>query len=194
MRNVCSVDGCGGVAKGFQLCNKHYLRFKKHGSAEISSGAHAPLDIRFWTKVQKGAANECWLWRGTTMKNGYGRIGEGGRGGKSLSAHRVSCEMHHGPAPFFGAHVMHLCDNRSCVNPSHLRWDTPSANIKDAYQKKRKTSPFKRGEHHHGAVLSAARVDFIRANPKMTLASLATLFECSVGAIRAVRDGRTWRD
>jgi len=106
MRNVCSVDGCGGVVKGFQLCNKHYLRFKKHGSAEISSGAHAPLDIRFWTKVQKGAANECWLWRGTTMKNGYGRIGEGGRGGKSLSAHRVSCEMHHGPAPFFGAHVI----------------------------------------------------------------------------------------
>lgn len=194
MRSVCSIEGCGAVVKGFGLCNKHYIRLKKTGTPENTSGAQAPLVDRFWLKVVKKSDDECWPWVGATMKNGYGRIGSGGRDGKALSAHRVSCEIHHGPAPFEGAHFMHLCDNRGCVNPAHLSWATPSQNIQDAYNKRRKASPFKKGEHHHMAVLNEERVKFIKEHPEMKTSQLARLFECSVGAIRAVRDGKTWRE
>lgn len=194
MEKVCSVKGCGGVVKGLGYCNKHHLRLRKNGHADEVYGSHGSLADRFWGKVKVGEVAECWIWLGTMMKNGYGRIGEGGRGGKSLSAHRVSCEIHHGPAPFEGAHVMHLCDNRACVNPAHLRWATASENIQDAYTKGRKTSPLKRGAMHHMAVLNADRVKFIRDNPGISAPKLARLFECSVGAVYAVRNGRTWRD
>lgn len=194
MRSVCSMAGCTGFVKGLGLCEKHYVRLKKNGTPENTSGAHAPLVDRFWLKVDKRGDDQCWPWLGTMMTTGYGRIGAGGRGGKSLSAHRVSCEIHHGPPPFDGAHVMHLCDNRACVNPAHLRWATPSQNIQDAYTKKRKASPFKKGESHHMAVLSRERVKFIKEHQEMTVAQLARLFECSRSAIEAVRSGRTWRD
>lgn len=194
MEKVCSVDGCGGYVDSLGYCNKHYLRYRSNGHTDEVRGSHGPLADRFWGKVQIGEAAECWIWLGTMTKNGYGRIGAGGRGGKSLSAHRVSCELHHGAPPFEGAHVMHACDNRACVNPAHLRWATASENIKDAYTKGRKTSPLKRGSMHHMAVLSQDRAKFIRDNPGITVAKLARLFECSRSAVQAVRDGRTWRD
>lgn len=88
---------------------------------------------------------------------------------------------------------MHTCDNRSCVNPAHLKWGTASENIQDAYDKCRKVSPFKRGTAHHGAVLNATQVRFIKAHPAMKQAELERMFGVSRSAIVAIREGRTWK-
>lgn len=75
-----------------------------------------PLIDRLLPKVQK--TSSCWLWTGA--KNGeYGVIGEGGKGGKMLYAHRASYELFVGPIPK-GMTLDHLCRVRSCVNPEHL--------------------------------------------------------------------------
>ncbi|QIS38651.1 HNH endonuclease [Clavibacter capsici] len=76
---------------------------------------------RFWAKVQKTEA--CWIWRGATT-NGYGIF----RNESSNEvAHRVAYGWVYGPIPD-GAEVDHMCFNRGCVNPAHLRLLTHSLN------------------------------------------------------------------
>lgn len=81
-----------------------------------------PLAERFWAKVEK--TDGCWLWTGSANKQtGYGQIGQGGKHGPTLLAHRVSYEIHFGPIPA-GQHIDHVktrgCVNRHCVRPDHL--------------------------------------------------------------------------
>ena len=193
MRQVCTVEGCSEVVKGHGFCNKHYLRWKRGGSAEDGAGSHVSVDDRFWNYADKRGPDECWEWRGPGLPNGYGRISLGGRAGGSMLAHRYSCALHHGVAPFVGAHVMHKCDNRLCVNPAHLAWCTPAQNIQDAYDKGRKVSPFRVGVKHHGAKLNDEKVRFVKSSPQLKTSHLARLLDCSRGTIDAIRLGKTWK-
>ena len=73
---------------------------------------------RFWRNVVK--SDGCWLWSGYVKPNGYGSFYPGGgRGVDKIYAHRFSYELAFGPLAL-GAEVDHLCNVRSCVNPSHL--------------------------------------------------------------------------
>ena len=192
MRHICSMDGCESFVKGFGFCSKHYKRYKKTGSAASKVGSHGPILDRFWIAIQKGADEDCWEWLGTLV-SGYGRLPLGGRGAGFVLAHRFSCQLHHGNPPYEGAHVMHKCDNRACVNPSHLKWCTPSENIQDAYNKGRKVSPFKKGAAHHNATLDDEKVRLIRQNPNIKISQFARLLGVSVSNISAIRRGETWK-
>lgn len=76
-----------------------------------------PLSDRFWEKVD--ASGDCWDWMGAKTQDGYGAIGAGGRGGRTLMAHRVVFDLVGIPIPT-GMEVDHLCFRRHCVNPDHL--------------------------------------------------------------------------
>lgn len=67
----------------------------------------------------------CWNWIGGINRGGYGLFYSAER--RSRLAHRTSWELHRGPIPK-GMQIDHMCRNRSCVNPDHLRVVTPGQN------------------------------------------------------------------
>lgn len=70
------------------------------------------------TEKRKG----CWVWTRATDQNGYGRTNVAGQ---SMGAHRATYSLMVGPIPA-GHHVHHVCQNKPCVNPTHLQPITPA--------------------------------------------------------------------
>lgn len=52
---------------------------------------------------------------------------------KRYKAHRLMCELRHGPAPTAEHTAAHSCGkgHEGCVNPNHLDWKTQSENVAD---------------------------------------------------------------
>lgn len=86
------------------------------------------LTERFESKFIKKGDSECWEWIASISTPGYGQISEGGRKGRNLGAHRVSYELYKGKIPN-DLVVDHICRNRRCVNPNHLRLITRVENV-----------------------------------------------------------------
>ena len=62
--------------------------------------------------------NGCWIWQGCKNKEGYGRISISKHEG--MYTHRASYEVYHGRSVHPDLHVLHKCNNPSCINPNHL--------------------------------------------------------------------------
>ena len=77
---------------------------------------------RFLNKVRK--TDTCWLWIGALNSKGYGVISWFG---KNKYAHRVSFEFFNSEIEI-GMVIDHICRNRRCVNPKHLRMVTSKEN------------------------------------------------------------------
>ena len=155
------------------------------------SGGHPwhglpPLE-RFWLHVEK--SDGCWRWLGGKNKQGYGslRVGQ-----KTVRAHRFSCESFIGAIPD-GHCVMHVCDNPSCVRPSHLTTGTPRDNMRDCVAKGRFSRPA--GEDGPMAKLTWAQALEIRAARARgeLLADLAKEYGVSKHTISLIGLGRTWK-
>ena len=91
----------------------------------------------FWEKVDRKSIEECWLWKGSVTTNGYGQITYRC---KTYRAHRFMYEMIHGDIGSVEIHVCHKCDNKLCVNLSHLFLGTYQDNMTDKVIKKRQSS------------------------------------------------------
>ena len=76
---------------------------------------------RFWSKVQRGRPNDCWLWTAGINGNGYGTFTVGSRSNqRTWDAHRFAFLVLVG-TPENHLVLDHLCDVKRCVNPSHLQ-------------------------------------------------------------------------
>lgn len=85
------------------------------------------------------ASNGCLIWLGTLDRYGYGRLSMG-RASEYVAAHRLSWWLALGPIPL-GAHVLHRCDRRACVEPAHLFLGDQAENMRDRDAKGRGVVP-----------------------------------------------------
>lgn len=154
------------------------------------------LAERFWEKVDVRGEDECWEWKASKIKNGYGRIGVGG---KLKLAHRVSWEMANGAIPdnnnYHGTCILHKCDNPSCVNPNHLFTGTQKDNINDAVNKGRAERIKSKGEANISAKLTYKNARQIREVYNMGVASyrvLAIMYGVTRSTIAKIVTNKTW--
>lgn len=139
------------------------------------------LSDRFWSKVDKLSEDGCWEWTGFLMNTGYG--GFHSVHGELVLSHRQSWILTNGDIPE-GMKVLHRCDNRKCVNPTHLFLGTDSDNVADMVAKNRQA----RGETQGHAKLTTAQVLQIRhyykcGNSQKVIAQLFDVDKATIGEI-----------
>lgn len=125
-----------------KLCRREReSEYRKAGIAIRSSPDFTITDREFikafWSKVKIESFDGCWEWQGALSFHGYGRVQSTkvlGRG--SLSAHRISWIITFGWIdPMLS--ILHRCDNRKCVKPTHLFLGTQHENVLDMVSKGR---------------------------------------------------------
>jgi hypothetical protein len=117
---TCIVDGCEAKVHARGMCNPHYWRARPVGGYLKKKKT---VEERFWEKIDKSAPNGCWLWTAADNGHGYGNFYV--RRGQFEYAHRYSYRLATGDSP---ETVDHICHNRGCVNPEHLRAATHKQN------------------------------------------------------------------
>lgn len=149
------------------------------------------LAIRFWSKVSRGADDECWLWTGAVDTRGYGNMN---CDGATRRAHRIAWELARGPIPpgvgHHGTVVMHTCDNRICCNPGHLKLGDHGANMADMREKGRRRQ-INVGQTNGRAKLTPEQVRAIRADQR-SKRTIAQDYGISPAQVQRIRNGQQW--
>lgn len=141
---------------------------------------------RFWGYVEKRPSDECWEWTGTIDTHGYGHMRIGGR--RLRLAHRLSYLINHGEFDQ-SLHVLHRCDNRKCVNPTHLFLGSNAENMADMVAKGR--AAHRQGQDNPRARLTASDIRAIRTDERPERA-IAKEYGVSHGHINNIKSRRVW--
>ena len=149
------------------------------------------LDQRFWGKVDIRSPSECWLWRGSTNPTTrYGKLSRRVNGQLiTHQAHRYAWMQVNGFIESYIC-VLHRCDVRLCVNPSHLFIGSRLDNARDRDEKGRQSQ----GENHARCLKGRFSVDDIREIRDSSLShrELAKLYDCNRGAISLIQNRKMY--
>ena len=129
----------------------------------------------------------CWEWSGLRDRKGYARMRVAGAA--TAFGHRNAL-LARGEVVARELYVLHACDNPPCVNPVHLRGDTPTENARERSQRGRSCC----GAAHHRAKLDDADAFMVRAEKwaGFTHRQIAEHYGVSKSAIDHVVAGRSF--
>lgn len=133
VKTICQTCGNEFNVRSYQL----KIGTGKYCSSKCrGKGVNKPVPVeeRIMKFIDVKEENDCWEFKGSKNKDGYGKIGIGGK--KNESAHRVIFKIYNFDIPK-NMVILHTCDNPSCCNPKHLVLGTQNDNIQDMVQKRR---------------------------------------------------------
>jgi hypothetical protein len=139
----------------------------------------------FESKIDK---KECWIWKSSKDKNGYGIVGlKEKRNVHKWKAHRLSYLLYNGEYnPDLW--VLHTCDNPSCVNPKHLFLGTTQDNTDDRHTKGRSA----KGEVIGNSKLTEKDIFDIRKRENEPRQLVANEYGVSRNTISRIINKATW--
>lgn len=136
-------------------------------------------------------ATDCWLWTGTTDRDGYGKIRVKDH---MRLVHRIAYAEFVGPLPIDKPEVNHGCDVRRCWRPNHLHPGTVQSNTAERDQRGRQ-SVLKGNDLPHArltpAGVMALREEYARGGVRQE--ELAARFGISPSAVSLVIRRRNWK-
>lgn len=121
----CSFKGCNVLARANNLCQSHYMQRWRGNDLTNVRRQSRPIEERFSDYVV--FTESCWNWTGAIRNDGYGSFS---LNGIKVMAHRFSWSHFNGNIPD-GELIDHMCHNRACVNPEHLRLATYKQNAEN---------------------------------------------------------------
>ena len=122
--SICKVADCDEKADAQGFCPPHYRRWKKHDdplAGRLGVGRSIEERLTYFSCL---AESGCIEWTGALRADGYGQLYVEG---KMELAHRLSYQSVHG-ALDSSLEIDHICRNRKCINPEHLRQVDRSTN------------------------------------------------------------------
>ncbi len=142
---------------------------------------------RFKSKYTIAELRDCWEWEASCIPTGYGWFSI--VCGHTVGAHRVAWEIANGPIPD-GLIVMHLCDNRKCVNPGHLVLGTNQANQYDKWRKGR--SPIPTWSKRNPKVTGKQKIEIkhLYHSLGMTQVKIAQEYDLSIRQVQYIINGK----
>ena len=140
---------------------------------------------RFWRNVDVQGYDDCWPWLGDSRDGGYGVFFYHGR---IWGSHELALSFSTGEIRHPSLDTCHECDNPSCCNPAHLRFDTRLSNVRDMDQRGRRKSTAKK--------LTPADVETIRVRRAngARQKDLADQYGVTDGLISSIVRGLRWAD
>jgi hypothetical protein len=128
-KKPCSFEGCvrPHAARGY--CQSHALQLKK-GKAlsplkfKRPDGTPPVINYTEETCAAAGLVGPCFRFAGSLQSGGYGLVSVNN---KRVLVHRYVWEQERGDIPS-GLVIDHMCRNRACCNPDHLRVVTMQVN------------------------------------------------------------------
>lgn len=121
---LCTFAECEKPRATNGLCAGHYAQRMRGEPLTPIRTAPGQSEARYWSNVDK--TGECWVWKGRVINSGYGACSVNG---KKWLAHRYSYTMARG-AIADGHVIDHICRNKICVKPSHLRQVSQLENVR----------------------------------------------------------------
>ncbi len=133
---------------------------------------------------------DCWLWKGSCDKNGYGvfRLN-----GATVRVARAAYKIYHSVVLHETQHVLHRCDHPNCLNPDHLFLGSHADNMADMAAKGRANKPT--GSKNGRAKLTEDLAREIRQRAKneaLGAGALSTIYGVPRGTLMNLLSGRTW--
>lgn len=149
------------------------------------------LQQKIFDNTVKVTESGCWIWMLSVSHDGYGKMKFKY---KTLSAHRASYMAYVGDIPK-GMLVCHVCDVKTCVNPSHLFIGTYKDNTQDMIRKGRapvRSGTSVCGEESPRAKLTESQAKEIFYSQKK-YREIALEYGISHGLIGAIKKKKKWK-
>jgi hypothetical protein len=149
-----------------------------------------PIEQRFLSKAVFCPPSDCLLWLGGYDHEGYGMFCD--ETGATRKAHKTAYRLFVSDIPK-GLHILHRCDNRACVNPTHLYAGTHQQNMEDKRTRGRSARHI--GSKHPRAKLTEQRVAEIRSKVSQGFLhrEIASEYGISRPTVSDIISHKSWR-